>query len=114
MVSGPAPHVVNVARGQLGQMKHGESGKARCRVRAITGLVDVRVCRATDSDVRVPDANIALGEACHVYLKNYGPRGDICDGEAHVLNLCNSGLSRITYHDYRFRIVTVTKVATKT
>ena len=114
MISGPAPHVVNVARGRLGEMKHGESGEAGCRVGAVTGLVNVRVCRTTHGDVRVPDANIALGRACHVDLKNYGTGGDICDGEAHVLDLCKSGLSRITYHDHRSGIVTVTKVATKT
>ena len=64
MVSGPAPHVFDVARGQLCQMKHGESGEAVCLVGLITGYVDIRVCRATDSDVGVPDANIALSGAC--------------------------------------------------
>lgn len=95
-------------------MKHGEGGEAGCRVGAITGFVDIRVCRTTDSDVGVPDANIALGGACHVDLKNNCPRCDICDGEAHVLDLCNPGLSSSTHHDYRFRIVTIAKVATKT
>lgn len=114
MVSCPAPHVVNVARAQLCQMKHGEGGKAGSRVGAITGAVDIRVGRATDSDVGVPDADIALSGACHVDLKNDCPRGDICDGEAHVLDLCNSGLSRITHHDHRLGVVAVTKVATKT
>ena len=92
-------------------MDHGESGQTSCCVGTAAGDVDVRVSHSADRDMGVPKSDVSGSGACHVDLEDDGTGSNIRDGETHVLDLCNAGLSWLAYHDDRSRFVLVPKGA---
>ena len=92
-------------------MDHGESGQTSCCVRTAAGDIDVRISHSADRDMGVPETDVTGFGACHVDLKDNCARGNVCDGETNVLDLCYAGLSRLTNHNDGSRIVLVPKKA---
>ena len=92
-------------------MDHGESGQTSCCVRTAAGDIDVRISHSADRDMGVPETDVARFGACHIDLKDDCARGNVRDGETHILDLCHAGLSRLTNHYDRSRIVFVPKKA---
>lgn len=101
VVGGPAPHVLDVWGARGPDVEHEERGLTGAGVRVRAGGVDLRVDGASDAEVRVPDADVALGRAGHVDLHEDGAGEDLGDGEQHVADLRDAdvaGVSDLQHH----------------
>lgn len=108
------PHSFHIGSSSGRNMEHEERCLAVRSIRTTAVAIDFRVDATTDTDVRVPEADIALILSGHVDLDDDGTVQNIRHCKEHVRDLSNTGLPGLSHLENWPGVVRIPELASNT